>query len=120
MLRQGGGDPVFWLHKYHIPPGDHGTWMRSRRISKRVLASLVGIVMVWVELPFTMTIRTPPSGGAWLWLLRLRPQYQSCYSDRSSGEGMLRQGGGRVSRLLVIQIIVSYDLLLECLHQVLF
>ncbi|GBN86831.1 hypothetical protein AVEN_133410-1 [Araneus ventricosus] len=35
------------------------TWMRSRRISKRILASLEGVVMVWVEsYPSPMTMCT--------------------------------------------------------------
>ncbi|GBO26132.1 hypothetical protein AVEN_153356-1 [Araneus ventricosus] len=40
------------LQKRPSPPGGTtSSKMRSRRISKRVLASLLCIVMVWVELP---------------------------------------------------------------------
>ncbi|GBN34298.1 hypothetical protein AVEN_178238-1 [Araneus ventricosus] len=50
-------------------------WMRSRRIYKRVLASPVDIVIVWVELPHsddeTYLLWDGLSRGRW-WLLGLR------------------------------------------------
>ncbi|GBM98825.1 hypothetical protein AVEN_213788-1 [Araneus ventricosus] len=78
--------------------------MRSHRISKRVLASLLVIVMVWGLLPHT-------DGGTYLlrgglgrgqyWLLGRRPQYPSCRDSHSSidpgclGRSELKYSGGR-------------------------
>ncbi|GBN15073.1 hypothetical protein AVEN_272434-1 [Araneus ventricosus] len=48
------------LPKETTPPeGAISTWVRSLRISKRVFDLLVGIIMVWVELPLVpMRLRT--------------------------------------------------------------
>ncbi|GBN65349.1 hypothetical protein AVEN_199179-1, partial [Araneus ventricosus] len=50
MLRQGGGSSSCGFT--HNPWGTTNAWMRSRRISKRVLASPGGIAMVmWLSWP---------------------------------------------------------------------
>ncbi|GBN31835.1 hypothetical protein AVEN_88677-1 [Araneus ventricosus] len=63
--------------------GDTSRWMRSRWINKKVLASLVGIVMVWVELSQsddgTYILREGLGRGRW-WQLGLRLQYACCRS----------------------------------------
>ncbi|GBN89063.1 hypothetical protein AVEN_267432-1 [Araneus ventricosus] len=51
-----------------ISPWGHREFTVERpRISKRVLASLVGIVMVWVELPPLRRRDVSPSGGVGEW-----------------------------------------------------
>ncbi|GBM55785.1 hypothetical protein AVEN_184936-1 [Araneus ventricosus] len=76
--------------------------MRSRRISKRVLAALVSIVMGWVELHHsnhgTYLLEELASGRCCL--LGLRLQYPSCCSSRFSGR-FGRQSKVRVVRLKV-------------------
>ncbi|GBN84176.1 hypothetical protein AVEN_49692-1, partial [Araneus ventricosus] len=53
--------------------------MRSRRINKRVLACLVGIVMVWVQITFSAMTRSTSFGQGWVvagnWLLGLPPAF---------------------------------------------
>ncbi|GBN27606.1 hypothetical protein AVEN_205840-1 [Araneus ventricosus] len=49
----------------HLSPaeGSTSTWVRSRRISKRILASLVSIVMVWDLVSSTPTTDVTPAEG---------------------------------------------------------
>ncbi|GBO02986.1 hypothetical protein AVEN_19870-1 [Araneus ventricosus] len=74
---------VFMLKKLKFVPqeGTANSRIRSRRINKQVLASLVGIAMVWDRVTSTPTTRSISLGRGWAvagdWLLGLQPQFRT-------------------------------------------
>ncbi|GBO02988.1 hypothetical protein AVEN_112253-1 [Araneus ventricosus] len=65
----------------HTSEGTANSRIRSRRINKQVLASLVGIAMVWDRVTSTPTTRSISLGRGWAvagdWLLGLQPQFRT-------------------------------------------
>ncbi|GBO30693.1 NPC intracellular cholesterol transporter 1 [Araneus ventricosus] len=65
--------------------GTTSTWMKSRRICKRFLAYLLGIVMVWGSVTSTPpTESVPPTGGDGAWqvmVIRTRPSVPNICRD---------------------------------------
>nr|GBM07306.1 hypothetical protein AVEN_20876-1 [Araneus ventricosus]GBM07377.1 hypothetical protein AVEN_137635-1 [Araneus ventricosus]GBM07418.1 hypothetical protein AVEN_185523-1 [Araneus ventricosus] len=81
--------------------------MRNHRISKRVLAFLVGIVMVGIELPPLQCGHVPPIGEIGplpVMAMRYPPQFPRCRSGRSSiYPGYL--GRARITRFSIANLL---------------
>ncbi|GBN77516.1 hypothetical protein AVEN_208404-1, partial [Araneus ventricosus] len=85
--------------------------MRRRRISKRVLASLVGIVMVGLG-SLHQSQYVPPTGGVGPlpgdWLPGLRPQYSS-YCNGSLSESRRPWQNGVTLFVLIMKTLALFE-----------